>query len=284
MSSTTYEQIKRLSRRDGQSYREYIALTPQNDPFYSGTKGNRRAAEWFRALWEGFGFTDGRTGDGYTIGSFQKKAFAVPMVNPIRIRADVGPCSGSHQSRPGISGTDPGSFVDLINPIPHIFYDGEVSDNNPNYSIDDVDWNIPGRHPWFAGEDFSFLEPEASVSGYDYHTGDQPYHVEIWAEKSTMDDILLPFGRDYDANIVTALGDQSITAIIGMCKRVASIRKPTRIFYISDFDLSVIYAVYSGAAGRVLDQTVCRGNRRQAAAVSAHGRAGARVCTSSNTY
>ena len=80
------------------------------------------------------------------------------------------------KSRPGILElVSPESFIDRRNPAPHIFYDGEVSDNNPNYSIDDVDWNITGWHPWFAGEDFSFLKKtEGSVSGYDYHTGDQP--------------------------------------------------------------------------------------------------------------
>ena len=239
MSSTTYEQIKRLSRRDGQSYREYMALAPQNDPFYSGTKGNRRAAEWFRALWEGFGFTDGAHLRRIHYRLISEKGFRGPDGKPYQntSRCWAMLCIASKQAR-YLGLVSPESFVDRRNPAPHIFYDGEVSDNNPNYSIDDVDWNIPGWHPWFAGEDFSFLEPEGSVSGYDYHTGDQPYHVEIWAEKSTMDDILLPFGRDYDANIVTALGYQSITAIIGMCKRVASIRKPTRIFYISDFDPS----------------------------------------------
>jgi len=54
-----YEMIKRLGREEGISVRDLIALAPQNDPFYVGTKGDRDKARWFAELWHRFGYTTG---------------------------------------------------------------------------------------------------------------------------------------------------------------------------------------------------------------------------------
>jgi hypothetical protein len=76
------------------------------------------------------------------------------------------------------------------------------------------------------------------VDGYDYHQADQPYLLEVWIEKSTMDDILLPVCRSSGMNLVTGVGYLSVTRVVEMLRRVAAHRKPTRIFYISDHDPS----------------------------------------------
>jgi hypothetical protein len=78
--------------------------------------------------------------------------------------------------------------------------------------------------------------PYPRVYGYDYTQADQPYHLELWAEKSTMDDVLLPIGRELGVNVATSLGFQSITSVISLLRRIAQADKPARIFYISDFD------------------------------------------------
>ena len=77
------------------------------------------------------------------------------------------------------------------------------------------------------------------INGYTYEAIDQPYQVEVWVEKSTMDDVLLPLCEDLHVNLVTSLGFQSITSAIRLLQRayeVMKLGKPTRIFYISDFD------------------------------------------------
>jgi len=62
------------------------------------------------------------------------------------------------------------------------------------------------------------------------------YHLEIWAEKSTQNDVLMPIASNYRANIVTGLGELSLTAVNQLTNRIAAADKPVRIFYISDFD------------------------------------------------
>jgi hypothetical protein len=79
--------------------------------------------------------------------------------------------------------------------------------------------------------------PEVSeVHGYDYHATDQPYLVEVWVEKSTQNDVLMPISQRYAVNLVTSIGFQSISGAIQHLKRVRNLHKPSRIFYISDFD------------------------------------------------
>jgi hypothetical protein len=64
----------------------------------------------------------------------------------------------------------------------------------------------------------------------------QPYHLEIWCEKSTQNDILMPLGERYGINIATGVGEMSLTRVEQLVERLRSIRRPVRILYVSDFD------------------------------------------------
>ena len=64
----------------------------------------------------------------------------------------------------------------------------------------------------------------------------QRYHLEIWSEKSTMNDILLPLGERYRLNVITGTGDLSATACRNLVDRAEESGRPVRILYISDFD------------------------------------------------
>src|SRR5262249_51819997 len=75
--------------------------------------------------------------------------------------------------------------------------------------------------------------------GYDYAAADQPYLVEIWVEKSTMNDVLEPLCGQLSVNLVTSLGFQSMTAAVNLLQRAARLAaagRPCRVFYISDYD------------------------------------------------
>ncbi len=63
-----------------------------------------------------------------------------------------------------------------------------------------------------------------------------PMHIEIWVEKSTAADLLKAVAEKYNINIVTSMGEISLTAVWRFIKRIAESTKPVRIFYISDFD------------------------------------------------
>ena len=78
--------------------------------------------------------------------------------------------------------------------------------------------------------------PGVSVSGYDYEAADQPVLAEVWIEKSTMDDVLIPVCRSLNANLLSGAGFQSITAVISLLRRAERHGKPAHVLYIADFD------------------------------------------------
>ena len=75
--------------------------------------------------------------------------------------------------------------------------------------------------------------PEYGTGGF---AGEQRYHLEVWCEKSTMNDVLLPLCQRYGANLQTGSGELSITATLALADRLREVNKPARIFYVSDFD------------------------------------------------
>ena len=64
----------------------------------------------------------------------------------------------------------------------------------------------------------------------------QRFLVEIWCEKSTMNDILIPLGERYGVNIVTGVGEMSLTRCVELVARAKQDGRPVRILYVSDFD------------------------------------------------
>lgn len=219
-----YETIKQLAKETGQRVTDLIALAPQNDPFYTGTPGDWTLAQWFADLWQQFGYTSGvhirRVH--YQIVSQQP-----PVIMPNGLPYEnTEACwdvlnQASKQAR-YLGLVDPGAFVDRRNPSPHLFT-GEAA-STPAINIDPGLWGTPTLP--------SFPElPRCWVDGY---TGQQRYHLEIWCEKSTMNDVLLPLCERYGANLVTGLGEMSITATLALAQRFNG--KPVRIFYVSDFD------------------------------------------------
>jgi hypothetical protein len=64
----------------------------------------------------------------------------------------------------------------------------------------------------------------------------QRYHQEIWIEKSTANDVVLPLGERYGINICTFQGEVSATACENLVRRAITSGRPVRIHYLSDFD------------------------------------------------
>ena len=80
--------------------------------------------------------------------------------------------------------------------------------------------------------------PAPSVTGYGYETADQPVLVEVWVEKSTMNDILEPLCDRLGVHLtVDAKGYESITHSIELLRRAEGY--PARkavVLYVSDND------------------------------------------------
>jgi hypothetical protein len=68
------------------------------------------------------------------------------------------------------------------------------------------------------------------------YVAEQPVVVEVWIEKSTMDDVLLPICERYDVSLQTGVGQIGLEAPRLLVERAAEDGRPHVVLYISDFD------------------------------------------------
>jgi hypothetical protein len=99
-------------------------------------------------------------------------------------------------------------------------------------SPDDASIGIGGGQPFLTDTQM----PELPTLALDRPVVPQPYHIEIWSEKSTMNDILVPLAEMFKLNLITGAGEMSTTVCIDLVDRAEQSDRPVRILYVSDFD------------------------------------------------
>ena len=234
MTSSPYSMLRDIKNETGvKNVRELLAMSPARDPFYCGTKGDMKKAEWFLALWDRFGYT----------GGVHLRRVHYQIVTHADITKPDGKLyvnddasweflNNAAAAARYLGMVDPELVIDRRNPEPHLnayIYDHPPVDWSPDWEC----WKTPSI-------DISMdLElPAFKKTGYTYTDDLQSHHIEVWAEKSTMNDILAPICRARGVNLVTGLGFMSISSVINFLKRVKRSGKPSVVLYISDFDIS----------------------------------------------
>lgn len=249
MTTINYDKILELAKQNGQSIKDLCALDPSNDPFYTGRNAEVAAAQWFADLWDRFGYQTGI--------HLRRVHYQLISQDPLILRPDTGrPYENTKSNYAYLNNAgkwarylklvDPAAFVDRRNPEAIIYAawlklgDFGYHDPTPDYFIVES-WEIEsdqyilprvptlGRLPWSLPD-----LPNFEISGYDGIQ--QDYHLEVWCEKSTMNDVLIPLCQRYKVNLITGLGEMSITAVVEFLQRVRQARRPARILYLSDYD------------------------------------------------
>ena len=228
MKITSIEDIIRAKKDTGLNVPDLLALARGNDPFYIGTDAHKRDAEWFADIWERFNYS---VKDEVHIRRIHYRAVSQeqPILMPDgkayenTVRCWQFITAASKYAR-WLKLVDPAKFDDRRNGKPEIFADqNRFQPGVEVYAYGSMSFDLP---------DLPDL-PEYSLTGF--HP-EQRYHVEIWCEKSTMNDILIPLCKRYGLNLVTGMGELSLTACLWLVERVKELNKPTRILYLSDFD------------------------------------------------
>jgi hypothetical protein len=229
---TRYERIKALKQELHRNIKELLVLAPINDPFYAGSPASREEAEWFLSLWQHFGFNHGvhLQRIHYRLVSVDvpyKKADGLLYENT-EACWDYLSTAGKYVRYLGFVDTD--AFEDHLNPAPHLYMAPE-EDRQPIGA--EVGWFGQWQLPFIRSDLRALLQlsiPELDeIHGYDYHAVDQPHLVEVWVEKSTQNDVLMPICNRWAVNLVTSIGFQSMTGAINHLKRVRALGKPSRI-------------------------------------------------------
>jgi hypothetical protein len=228
-----YESLKAMAKDIGRPVKNLLALSPDNDPFYAGIGGRRRAAEWFAAIWA----------DHSAAGSHLRRIHYQLVSSTAPIRKPDGRayqntennwqflCVASLAAR----------YLDLIpfdglidrrNDEPMMFAGNLDADPDREIEVScDVALNEPRvaevAIPDVPSLPFLWLHAAAPV---------QKFIVEVWIEKSTQNDWLVPLCQRRRVNLVVGIGEQSETRSRELAQRSAKYGAPVRVIYISDFD------------------------------------------------
>jgi len=223
----TYDVIKALAKEQHVPITDLIALAPANDPFYTGTPRDLEMGRWFADLWQEFGYAQGVhiRRMHYQLVS-QNPPVRLPNGKPYENTMECwGELNFAAKAARYLEYVDPGAFVDRRNedPINHL-----------------NTWRVRNAEAYtsYVDESPEVELPELpGVPRYSYSAETpQRYHIEVWCEKSTMNDILLPIVERYEAVLMYGKGELSITMALDAIRRFEQTGRPVRIFYVSDFD------------------------------------------------
>jgi hypothetical protein len=249
----TYEDIQRLAAHRGVTRKSLLALSPDNDPFYAGSPAGVIHAQWFADLWDACGYTHMR--DIHLRRMHYKAVSAFPDL----LTADTSPVRGGQTGHRYQNTEEDWNYLvstsALARALGLVPVEAIVDHRNPPLEEDrwvlpledegigwsgdedeDEDrWGFPAL-PDTLGAALDFTLPTPHVTGYDYDPRRQDYLVEVWTEKSTMNDILARIRRRYDVRAVPFIGFASITRCVEFLRRVKRDGRPGRVLFVSDFD------------------------------------------------
>jgi hypothetical protein len=246
----TVDDLATVARDLGIPKKSLLVLDPTNDPFNAGTPAKMRDAEWFAELWQRFGYTGGVHVRRIHYRAQSGGDVALPSggtyVNTLECWQVLEAASKYARDLALVS---PSLFVDRRNaetsrnawprdeqPSP----DAEIITGHRDDAAllrlrsGNIGWYLPSIETDLSTYGFGTSVP--FVTGYDYDADDQPYLLEVWVEKSTMDDVLAPVCRSLGANYTPGTGFTSKTRVAEMLHRGRVHGKPVRVFVIADYD------------------------------------------------
>ena len=226
-----YDLLRQLAQKIQRPVKDLIALAPANDPYYAGCPYRERDGTWFGALWDRFEFPHGvhLRRIHYQLVSMSEESGPVlkpdgePYLNTQNDWALLGRAALAARY---LDIVPTAAFVDRRNDEPRIF--------TPQRSYGKPSIRLAFAAAYLADrvEDFPDL-PSLTVENFE---AEQDYIVEVWIEKSTLNDWLVPLCEIHRVNLVVGVGELSEVACRLLVERVQETGKPARILYISDFD------------------------------------------------
>ncbi|MGO4621248.1 hypothetical protein AB4Z34_22995 [Ensifer sp. 2YAB10] len=231
-----YDSIKATAKALKCRATDLIALAEGNDPFYAGLPYRKSGAEWFAGLWQQFGW-----GSGVHLRRLHYILISTtaPVLKPdgtayLNTLDDWKMLTRASLAARYLGLIPASHLIDRRNPDPQVF-----AINSPVAGSVSPSIGVANRMPSFAydlpdvGTDDAPDTPALYVYGV---PNGQPYLVEIWCEKSTQDDILVPLCQRLGVNYVPGMGETSEMQVRQAIERCIDAGRPMRILYISDFD------------------------------------------------
>lgn len=231
-----YETIKDLAKYGGRRVDDLLALSTNNDPFYTGRPAELTAARWFADILESSGLAN--------VEALHLRRVHYRLVAAADVLMPTGAayentdtcwkylCNAGKYARV-LGYVNEDSFVDRRNPDPiiNVTYTGDG--RHPGYFVASADGlPDPPSLPQLSIPDIEIDWPCLVANRFE----PRQYHVEVWAEKTTMNDELIPICGRNRVNLITGMGEMSWPAVLNFLQRARRSGMPARILYISDYD------------------------------------------------
>ena len=238
MAESSYGRLRELAAELDRPLASLIALSDDNDPFLADRPGRRlEGAQWFAALWKQLSIPDGVHVRRLHYLLCSTAGIACPdgarYENTHRHWKFLGSASADARYLDLVPAA---AFVDRRAAEPMIYVPDDaghpastpIYDRSPALELDEqavLDYT-PATLEFPSLPSADLVPPKLA----------EPFAIELWAEKSTMDDVLAPIAQNRGVTLVTGVGELSVTACLGLVRRVRAHRRRTRILYISDHD------------------------------------------------
>jgi hypothetical protein len=224
-----YDHLKVAANHLRRPVHTLFALSAHNDPFYI-TPARQKAAQWFADLWTRLSLGPIAHIRRVHYRLVSSTALTLPNGNPFENTEGCwnALCAAGRDAR-YLGLIQKGSIIDRRNPEPMFYYaDPEEKPATMTVSFSGV----------FCTSNFEFKEPALLLPRLQLVTPTigQRYVVELWCEKSTINDILMPLGDRYHVNVVTGIDEMTATRCEELVARIRKYDRPTRVLYLSDFD------------------------------------------------
>jgi hypothetical protein len=201
----------------------YTVLDKKNDPFRIDTPASRRDGQWLAEAAAELGFSSDRT--------IHCRGLHYAVLG--RVKPDGTPYENTAKSWEWLTG-EAAKAARFLGYIP---FDQITDQRNAEpviriretrgpqaYLTTQLDVTIP--RAWE-------LEPRIDVEGFD---GAQPYRLALVGEKSSLEPVLGPIARAYDADLFLPTGEISDTQIYLLAKAAQDDGRPLVVLYFADSD------------------------------------------------
>ena len=172
-----YQGLKRLKSKTRRNVSELLVLKDDNDPFYAGAPRRRELAEWFAELWNQFGF-----GAGIHVRRIHYRI--ISQASPILLPSGEPYVNIDGCYRKLIWAARDARYLGLV-PNAHF-----IDQRNGETVVKLSDEDEVTASLYTSGHSHDLAMPDMPSLWLERPRILQPFHVEIIAEKTTVDDIL----------------------------------------------------------------------------------------------
>lgn len=257
-TNTGREWVREVAQWHGIDVDDVLMLSRQNDPDWMGTPTDHKKAEWFRELWE------------HAVADRTDREIHTRGVHYATVMRDEDIVPPTNCTWEAYQNTDAcygylSSAATAARVLGYVPLDGITDEKNNQRRLtrygehqldpDPREIDLPGivgapytpRVEDTAGVRYDDAEEiiediakqvarELANQIYTDIEREQPFHVEVWSEKTLPSEVKSTADNDGAAAVVEGEGDLSYTVAKDFANRVNGAGKPGVILYLSDFD------------------------------------------------